>query len=128
MDMRKHFAHQVIQNIVMRLVKVPTSAQLTVILTKGLNLQQSTMCVEGILGRSHAAHASGGSWDAGGPQLVRGPLSSRGGRVAKAIRVKQSHVGPKEGCVADLGAEARARHRLESESPGRPAAGGESVG
>ena len=49
-DIRKHFAHEVIQNGAMRLVKVPTSAQLADILTKGLHLPQSTMCVEGMLG------------------------------------------------------------------------------
>jgi hypothetical protein len=50
-DIRKHFAHEVIQNGKMRLIKVPASAQLADILTKGLHLQLSTMCVEGILGR-----------------------------------------------------------------------------
>jgi hypothetical protein len=50
-DIRKHFAHEVIQNGAMRLVKVPTSAQLADILTKGLHLPQVQMCVEGILGR-----------------------------------------------------------------------------
>ncbi len=49
-DIRKHFAHEVIQNGEMRLIKVPTSAQLADILTKGLHLPQSTMCVERILG------------------------------------------------------------------------------
>ncbi len=48
-DIRKHFAHEVIQNGEMLLIKVPTSAQLADILTKGLHLPQSTMCVEGIL-------------------------------------------------------------------------------
>ena len=49
-DIRKHFEHEVIQNGAMRLVKVPTSAQLADILTKGLHLPQSTMYVEGMLG------------------------------------------------------------------------------
>ena len=49
-DIRKHFAHKVIQNGEMRLIKVPTSAQLADILTKGLHLPQSTVCVEGIRG------------------------------------------------------------------------------
>ena len=39
-DIRKHFAHEVIQNGAMRLIKVPTSAQLADILTKGLHLLQ----------------------------------------------------------------------------------------
>jgi hypothetical protein len=71
MDIRKHFAHQVIQNGEMRRVKVPTSAQVedmltkvvsmsamlvvfgrcSPLLTKGLHLPQSSMCVERILGR-----------------------------------------------------------------------------
>ncbi len=50
-DIRKHFAHGVIQNGDMLLIKVPTSAQLADILTNGLHNPQSTMCVEGILGR-----------------------------------------------------------------------------
>jgi hypothetical protein len=43
-DIRKHFAHGVIQNGEMLFIKVPTSAQLADILTKGLHLPQSTMC------------------------------------------------------------------------------------
>jgi hypothetical protein len=50
-DIWKHFAHEVIQNVEMLLIKVSTSAQLADILTKGLHLQQITVCVEGILGR-----------------------------------------------------------------------------
>jgi hypothetical protein len=50
-DIRKHFAHEVIQNREMRLVKIPTSAQLADILTKGLHLPQVLMCVDGLLGR-----------------------------------------------------------------------------
>jgi hypothetical protein len=50
-DIRKHFAHEVIQNGEMRLVKIPTSAQLADILTKGLHLPQVRMCVDGLLGR-----------------------------------------------------------------------------
>ena len=50
-DIRKHFAHEIIQNGAMQLIKVPTSAQLADILTKGLHLPQVQMCVEGILGR-----------------------------------------------------------------------------
>ena len=50
-DIRKHFAHEVIQNGVMRLIKDPTSAQLADILTKGLHFPQVQICVEGILGR-----------------------------------------------------------------------------
>ena len=50
-DIRKHFAHEVIQNGAMLLIKVPTLAQLADILTNGLHLPQVQMCVEGILGR-----------------------------------------------------------------------------
>jgi hypothetical protein len=67
----------------MLLVKVPTSAQLADMLTKGLHwhLAQSTMCVEGILGRRRTS-------------TLKGTSVLRTGRVAKAIRVKSSHVGP----------------------------------
>ena len=51
-DIRKHFAHEVIQNGQMRLVKVPTSAQMADILTKGLHLPQVLACVDGLLQRS----------------------------------------------------------------------------
>ncbi len=47
-DIRKHFAHEVIQNGEMRLVRVPTSSQLADILTKGLHYPQWQACVEGI--------------------------------------------------------------------------------
>ncbi len=50
-DIWRHFAHEVIQNGAMRLVKVLTSAQLADILTKGLHHPQVQTCVEGILGR-----------------------------------------------------------------------------
>ena len=50
-DIRKHFAHEVIQNGEMRLVRVPTSSQLADILTKGLHHPQWKACVEGILSK-----------------------------------------------------------------------------
>ncbi len=52
-DIWKHFAHEVIQNGEMRLVRVPTSShwQLADILTKGLHYQQWQACVEGILSK-----------------------------------------------------------------------------
>jgi hypothetical protein len=50
-DIRKHFAHEVIQNGAMRLIKVPTALQLADILTKGLHLPQVLACVDGLLGR-----------------------------------------------------------------------------
>ena len=51
-DIRKHFAHEVIQNGEMRLIKVATKLQLADILTKGLHLPQVTACVDGLLGRT----------------------------------------------------------------------------
>ena len=51
-DIRKHFAHEVIQNGEMRLIKVATKHQLADILTKGLHLPQVTACVDGLLGRT----------------------------------------------------------------------------
>jgi hypothetical protein len=39
-DIRKHFAHEVIQNGEMLLVRVPTVSQLADIFTKGLHYQQ----------------------------------------------------------------------------------------
>ncbi len=50
-DIRKYFAHEVIQNGEMRLVRVPTSSQLADILTKGLYYPQWQACVEGILSK-----------------------------------------------------------------------------
>jgi hypothetical protein len=53
-DIRKHFAHEVIQNGNMRLVRVATAFQLADIFTKGLHYPQWKACVEGILGRTVA--------------------------------------------------------------------------
>ena len=50
-DIRKHFAHEVIQNGEMRLVRVPTSSQLADTLTKGLHHPQWKACGEGILSK-----------------------------------------------------------------------------
>ena len=44
-DIRKHFAYEVIQNGEMRLIKVATKHQLADILTKGLYLPQVTASV-----------------------------------------------------------------------------------
>ncbi len=79
-DIRKHFAHKVIQNGAMRLIKVPTSAQLADILTKGLLSPQSTVCVDGILGCRRTC-------------TLKGPLSSRGGgspRLSESSRVSSA--------------------------------------
>ncbi len=48
-DIRKHFALEVIQNGQMQLVKVPTASQMAHILIKGLNLLQVPACVDGLL-------------------------------------------------------------------------------
>ncbi len=48
-NIRKHFAHEVIQNSQMLLVKVPTASQMANILTKGLHLPQVLACVDGLL-------------------------------------------------------------------------------
>jgi hypothetical protein len=50
-DIRKHFAHEVIQNGAMLLVKVPTAHQMADILTKGLHLPQVLACANGLLER-----------------------------------------------------------------------------
>ena len=48
-DIRKHFAHEVIQRQEMRLVKVDTSLQLADIFTKPLPYPQFLECLQGIL-------------------------------------------------------------------------------
>jgi hypothetical protein len=48
-DIRKHFAHEAIQNGHMRLIRVSTTRQFADILTKGLHQPQWKTCVEGIL-------------------------------------------------------------------------------
>ncbi len=51
-DIRKHLAHEVIQNGQMLLVKVPTTGQtgqMAGILTKGLRFPQVLACVDGLL-------------------------------------------------------------------------------
>ncbi len=49
-DIRKHFAHEVIRNGEMKLIKVSTTSQLADILTKGLQMPQFLVCGHGILG------------------------------------------------------------------------------
>jgi hypothetical protein len=48
-DIRKHFAHKVIQNGEMLLVSVPTASQLADIFTKSLHYLQWQACIKGIL-------------------------------------------------------------------------------
>ncbi len=52
-DIQMHFAHKLIQNGDMLLVRVPTASQLADIFTKDLRYQQSGQaCVKGILGET----------------------------------------------------------------------------
>ncbi len=81
-DIRKHFAHEVIQNGAMLLLKVPTAHQMADIPTKGLHLPQVLACIDGLLGRKSAPSTSGTS------VLKRG----YGAWCTKVI--KSSHVGP----------------------------------
>jgi hypothetical protein len=48
-DIRKHFAHEVIQNQHMRLVRVSTNDQLANIFTKAVPLPHFKSCVEGLM-------------------------------------------------------------------------------
>ena len=48
-DIRKHFAHEVIQNRHMRLIRVSTSDQLADVFTKALPLPQFERCVLGLM-------------------------------------------------------------------------------
>jgi hypothetical protein len=50
-DILKHFAHEVIQNGQMKLIRVTTTFQLAEILTKQLHFQQYLACVIGNLGQ-----------------------------------------------------------------------------
>ena len=49
-DIRKHFAHEAIQNGHMILQKVATISQPADIMTKGVMLAQWEMCIKGLLG------------------------------------------------------------------------------
>ena len=48
-DIRKHFAHETIQNREMRLIKVDTTEQLADLFTKALPYPQFLACIQGIL-------------------------------------------------------------------------------
>jgi hypothetical protein len=81
-DIRKHFAHEVIQHGTMRLIKVPTAQQMEDILTKGLHPPQVLACVDGLLGRKSAPSTEGIS------------VLKRGYGVWCAKVINLSHVGP----------------------------------
>jgi hypothetical protein len=49
-DIRKHFAHEAVQNGHIRLIKIPTEFQLADLLTKGLNRRQFERCLYSLLG------------------------------------------------------------------------------
>ena len=48
-DIRKHFAHEAVQNGHMRLYKIATEFQLADILTKALQVHQFESCLHGLL-------------------------------------------------------------------------------
>ena len=48
-DIRKHFAHEAIQNRHMRLIKVGTDDQMADVLTKALPFPAFMRCVEGVM-------------------------------------------------------------------------------
>ena len=48
-DIRKHFAHEAIQNRHMRIIKVGTDYQMADILTKALPFPAFMRCVEGVM-------------------------------------------------------------------------------
>jgi hypothetical protein len=73
-DIRKHFAHEVIQNQQMRLIKVDTSLQLADIFTKPLPYPQFQACIQGIL-RSKIGVDS----DTGVVRRPKAPCGSGGG-------------------------------------------------
>jgi hypothetical protein len=49
-DIRKHFAHEAVQNGHIRLIKIPTEFQLADLLTKGLNRRKFERCLYSLLG------------------------------------------------------------------------------
>ncbi len=49
-DIRKHFAHEAIQNHHMRLIRVPTDDQLADIVSKALPFPQFERCLMGLMG------------------------------------------------------------------------------
>ena len=112
-DIRKHFAHETIQNRQMRLIKVETSSQLADIFTKPLQLQQFIACRDGLL-----------TGQRGQVLPPRGPCDSGGGKKSPSSRVRgwmlrtadsqgSSHVGPSEGSL-------RARSLTGPSGNGRP--------
>jgi hypothetical protein len=48
-DIRKHFAHEVIQNRQMRIIRAPTDEQLADIFTKALPFRQFERCLMGLM-------------------------------------------------------------------------------
>ena len=50
-DLRKHFAHEAIQQGHLRLIRVDTADQLADVFTKSLQPRQHAACISGILGR-----------------------------------------------------------------------------
>ncbi len=65
-DIRKHFAHEILQNRHMRLIRVPTDEQLADIFTKALPFPQFERCLMGLMS---------------GDLKPKGPWASVGGEV-----------------------------------------------
>ena len=76
-DIRKHFAHETMQNRKMRLVKVDTSNQLADIFSKTLQLPQFIAFREGILTGQHVNELP-----------PTGPSGSRWGKKSPSSRVR----------------------------------------
>ena len=88
-DIRKHFAHETIQNRQMRLIKVNTSNQLADIFTKPLQLPQFLSCWEGILlGQRAVELPPTGPRDSGGGK--QSPSTQARGWALKASGSKTS--------------------------------------
>jgi hypothetical protein len=102
-DIRKHFAHEVIH---MRLIRVPTGEQLADIFTKVLPLPLFERCLIGIMG---------------GDLKPKGPRVSRWveGQFSKIRLSRLSHVDPSEGCLTVLQYEGPSRQtKSGSNEPG----------
>ena len=82
-DLRKHFAHETIQNRHMQLIKIDTSHQLADLFTKALPPAQFLACINGIL-RNRGATTSGSI-----RLTPAGPRNSEGGdHAARSARSK----------------------------------------
>jgi hypothetical protein len=99
-DIRKHFAHEVIRNGEMKLIKVSTTSQLAYILTKGLHLPVPSLC--------QRCSRSGQ-----GLALLR-DLCPQEGAVRYGYQSRVTSALKRGDSPAQWEAKARARHRLVS--------------